>query len=161
MSSETSITPTTFVLDVDGVMTSGQFIYSSEGKQFKIFGPHDSDGLKMISQFVKIQFITADKRGYDITKRRIVDDMGYELELVSESQRSKFFQDNYDLSKTVFMGDGYFDAEVLRNCALGIAPKNARVEALSAADYVTPSESAKGAVMDACIYLMERFFDFE
>ena len=27
-----------FVLDVDGVMTSGQFLYSESGKEYKIFG---------------------------------------------------------------------------------------------------------------------------
>ena len=37
-----------FILDVDGVMTSGQFIYGSSGKCFKIFGPDDSDGLSIL-----------------------------------------------------------------------------------------------------------------
>ena len=34
-----------FLLDVDGVMTTGQFLYSKDGKDYKVFGPHDSDGL--------------------------------------------------------------------------------------------------------------------
>ena len=29
--------PTHIIIDVDGVMTTGQFIYSNLGKQFKIF----------------------------------------------------------------------------------------------------------------------------
>ena len=32
------IKPKIFLLDVDGVMTNGQFLYSSKGKSFKIFG---------------------------------------------------------------------------------------------------------------------------
>ena len=46
--------PTHVIIDVDGVMTTGQFIYSNKGKQFKIFGAHDSDGLKFLSNFFKI-----------------------------------------------------------------------------------------------------------
>ena len=46
-----------FVLDVDGVMTTGQFLYDSKGKAYKIFGPHDADGLKLIRDKVNIYFI--------------------------------------------------------------------------------------------------------
>ena len=45
------------VIDVDGVMTTGQFLYSSDGKSHKIFGPHDADGLKLIKGKVNIIFI--------------------------------------------------------------------------------------------------------
>lgn len=143
-----------FVLDVDGVMTTGQFIYTADGKVAKIFGAHDADGLKLIRDKVQIQFITADKRGYDITKKRIVDDMGYKLTLVSESERYKFIEE-LGFDSTIFMGDGYFDAPIIKKCALGIAPANARAEAIKAADFTTHSRSAEGAVMDACLYIKE------
>ena len=51
------------IIDVDGVMTTGQFLYSSKGKEYKIFGPHDTDGLKIIKDKINIVFISADKRG--------------------------------------------------------------------------------------------------
>ena len=38
--------PSLIILDVDGVMTSGKFLYSSKGKIFKEFGAHDNDGIK-------------------------------------------------------------------------------------------------------------------
>ena len=37
-----------FLLDVDGVMTTGQFLYSEEGKVFKVFGAHDHDRLNLL-----------------------------------------------------------------------------------------------------------------
>ena len=46
-----------FVLDVDGVLTDGTFYYSEKGKIMKKFGPHDSDGLKLIADLIKIEFI--------------------------------------------------------------------------------------------------------
>ena len=76
-----------FILDVDGVMTTGQFLYDSNGKAFKIFGPDDSDGLKILSEHINIHFVSADKRGFEISKKRIVDDLGYDLDLVSSAER--------------------------------------------------------------------------
>ena len=37
------IKPITFLLDVDGVLNNGNFIYTSKGKFGKIFGPDDND----------------------------------------------------------------------------------------------------------------------
>ena len=71
-----------FILDVDGVLTTGQFIYSNNGKIYKIFGPDDSDALNILKKYINILFVTADLRGYGISKKRIVDDMGHKLELV-------------------------------------------------------------------------------
>ena len=94
------------IFDVDGVMTTGHFLYSSNGKEYKIFGPHDNDGIKMIRGIVEILFVTADKRGYPITERRIVDDMGQKLCLVSEDERYDFIEARYGMSNVVYMGDG-------------------------------------------------------
>ena len=55
------------------------------------------------------------------------------------------------------MADGYFDAPILRRCLIGIAPASARREAREAVDYVRPSSAGEGAVLDACLYLQERF----
>ena len=47
----------TFVLAVDGVMTTGQFLYSKLGKEYKIFGQHDNDGIKMLKKKIQKKFI--------------------------------------------------------------------------------------------------------
>mgnify|MGYP001449945127 CR=1 FL=1 len=140
--------PSNLIIDVDGVMTTGQFIYSNAGKQFKIFGAHDSDGLKLLKNHFKITFITADKRGYRITKKRIVDDLEYDLKLISEEDRYEFCN-KIGFKKIIFIGDGIHDAKILKKCFFGIAPKNARIEAKNSASYITPSRSAEGAVLDA------------
>ena len=148
-----------FLLDVDGVMTTGQFLYSQDGKEYKVFGPHDNDGLKLIKDKLTIKFITADKRGYPITEKRIVYDMGFELELVSEEDRFEYIKENYGFHNLIYMGDGYHDAKILKASMFGIAPKNARKEARDAADYVTESNSGEGAVIDACLEISRNFFE--
>ena len=151
-------TPTDFVIDVDGVMTTGQFLYSADGKLYKIFGAHDSDGLKLIRNLINITFITADRRGFGISKKRIVDDMGYELKLVSEEDRLEFMKKNFKLKNTIFMGDGIFDSLIIKESFFGIAPSSARIEAIEVANYVTKSSGGNGAVLDACLEINKRFF---
>ena len=58
-------------MDVDGVMTDGKFIYSDKGKIYKIFGAHDSDGLKLIKNKMSILFVTTDLRGLRFQKKNL------------------------------------------------------------------------------------------
>jgi len=146
------------IIDVDGVMTTGQFLYSSKGKEYKIFGAHDSDGLKLIKDKINILFITADKRGFLISKKRIKD-MNHEIKLITEGRRYEFVKENFGFENTIYIGDGIFDAPLIRDCLFGIAPANARIEAKKWADYITPSKSAEGAVCDACIKINKVFFE--
>ena len=60
--------PKIFIIDVDGVMTDGKFYYTKQGKVMKCFGADDNDALKLLSNYIKIRFVTGDKRGYLITK---------------------------------------------------------------------------------------------
>jgi len=62
------IVPKNFIIDVDGVMTDGQFHYSVDGKVMKVFGPEDSDALSLIKDYFVIHFVTGDKRGFEISK---------------------------------------------------------------------------------------------
>lgn len=148
---------TKLIMDVDGVLSTGHMVYGADGKMFKLFGPHDKDGLKIVKQYLSdITFITADKTGWDITYRRIVTDWGYDhnqLVLVSEEDRMSYFENNCDFDTTAFIADGYHDAPILKRVKLGIAPASARIEAKDAADYVTPSDAGSGAVLDACLYI--------
>ena len=43
--------PKFFLLDVDGVITSGQFLYSKRGKIYKVFGPDDQ-----IDAYIALKF---------------------------------------------------------------------------------------------------------
>ncbi len=156
---ETSNNPIThFIFDIDGVFTTGQFLYTVDGKFAKVFGPHDNDGIKLLTPFLKIQAISADVRGWSITKKRIVDDMGLQLDQVSEAERLGWFQKNFDLTRTIYMGDGLHDAKVFEHVAYSIAPANAFYVAREKASFVTRSKSGEGAVAEACLHVMEKFF---
>lgn len=152
------IKPCVLILDVDGVMTTGHFFYTSEGKVMKIFGPDDNDGLSLLKQFIDIRFITGDKKGLPITSKRIVDDMNFPLDVVSTIRRVDWIKERYPLEKVIYMGDGIFDHYVMREVGYSIAPANSDKLAKQHADYVTERSGGDRAVAEACLHIMEKFF---
>ena len=98
-----------FILDVDGVMTTGQFLYSRDGKVMKVFGPDDNDALTMLKPYIEIRFVTADENGLPISHKRISEDMNFQLDLVGTIKRLDWIKDRYNPQEVIYMGDGIFD----------------------------------------------------
>lgn len=150
-----------FVVDVDGVMTTGQFLYDENGKAYKIFGPDDSDGLKILDQLIKIKFVSADARGFNISKKRILDDMGYSIDLVSSNDRLGWIKERYDPAKVIYMGDGFFDYKIMKGVGYSIAPANADINAKKYSNYITERNGGDRAVAEACIHIASKFFNYK
>ena len=150
--------PKVFILDVDGVMTTGEFYYTEEGKVMKVFGPDDHDGLTLLKPHMEIRFITGDSKGFAISKKRIVDDMSFPLDLVSTVRREEWIRSQYDPADVIFMGDGIFDHYVLRMVGYAIAPANADASAKKFSHYVCQRSGGDRAVAEACLHVLERFF---
>ena len=150
--------PECLILDVDGVMTTGHFFYSSEGKCIKCFGPDDNDGLSLLKPFIEIRFVTGDKKGFDISKKRIVDDMNYKLDLVSTIRRIDWISSKYSTEKVIYMGDGIFDHYVMKKVGYSIAPSNADKLAKEYAQFVTERKGGERAVAEACLHILDKFF---
>lgn len=151
-------TPKHFIVDVDGVLTTGQFYYSAEGKVMKVFGPDDNDGLSLLRGLLDIRFVTGDKRGFAISHKRITEDMGYSLELVSTIRRIDWIREHGDPARTIYMGDGIFDHYVMRQVGYSIAPANAHPLARQYASHTTLARGGSGAVAEAALHILERFF---
>lgn len=148
-----------FILDVDGVMTDGRYYYTTEGKVMKTFGPDDHDALLLLKSHVHICFVTGDRKGFEISKKRIEEDMKFPLTLVSTFERAKWMRDSgFDLEKTIYMGDGIFDAMVFNEVAYSIAPANAFYTTKEKANFVTRSVGGDSAVAEACLHILEKFF---
>jgi len=151
--------PKFFILDVDGVMTTGHFLYTPEGKSLKIFGPDDNDGLSLLNSFLSIHFVTGDRKGFPISQKRIVEDMKYPLDLVSTIRRIDWIRERHDPAEVIYMGDGIFDHYVMKEVGYSIAPANADSNAKAHADFVTKRSGGDRAVAEACLHILEKFFD--
>ena len=148
--------PSVFILDVDGVLTSGEFLYSSDGKVMKIFGPDDNDALSLLKRYIEIRFITGDKKGFPISKKRIVDHMGFELDLVSTIHRIDWISERYNPQNVIYMGDGIFDHYVMTQVGYSLAPANADRNAKSKSCYVTERTGGDRAVAEACLHILAK-----
>ena len=67
-------------------------------------------------------------------------------------------KETHGFQNLIYMGDGYHDAKILNESMFGIAPQNGRKEAKDAADYVTQSNAGEGAVLDACLEIISKYF---
>ena len=139
-------------------MTDGRFYYGAEGKLFKVFGPDDHDALLLLKPHLQVQFVSADKRGFEISKRRISDDMNFPLTLVSSCERLAWLSGQAPLQEVAYMGDGMVDRKVLKAVGYGIVPANGHEMAKSAARFVTVASGGDRAVCEACLHLLRHFF---
>ena len=146
------------ILDVDGVLTSGSFIYSAEGKMFKCFGPDDNDAISLLAKFIKVRCITGDRKGFEISRRRIVEDMNLRLDLVSTIKRTSWIADQYELAEVIYMGDGIFDHYVMKRVSYSIATNDSDSNAKKYANFVTKRNGGNRAVAEACMHIMKKFF---
>lgn len=147
-----------FILDVDGILTDGCFYYSENGKILKKFGPDDNDALKLLEPFIEIRFISGDKRGFNITKKRI-EDMKYPIDLVSTSKRIDWIKERYNPKEVIYMGDGIFDCMVMKETGYNIATSDSDEFAKKSADYITKRTGGHRAVAEASLHLLEKFFE--
>lgn len=148
-----------FILDVDGVFTDGKFYYTIDGKVMKKFGPEDNDALSLLTGKLHIHTVSGDKNGFAITKKRIADDMKLPLDLVSTFERIEWIRERFNPAETIYMGDGIFDPLVFKYVAYSIAPSNAFSKTKAQADFVTEARGGEGAVAEACLHILEKFFD--
>lgn len=150
--------PKHFLIDVDGVMTTGQFFYTKDGKVMKIFGPDDHDALLLLKPYMEIRFVTGDRRGFEISKRRIVDDMKFPLDLISTIDRIDWIRSQWKPEDVVYMGDGVMDVRVFSAVGYSICPGDGFYLARDKAGFVTTHPGGNRAVADACIHLLQKFF---
>ena len=124
-----------------------------------IFGSDDHDAITLLKPYLQIHFVTGDHRGFDISKSRIVDDMNMPLDLVSTITRIEWIKKRWNPKEVVYMGDGIFDHFVMQKVAYSIAPSNADRLAKKFANYVTERKGGDRAVAEACLHLLEIFFE--
>jgi 3-deoxy-D-manno-octulosonate 8-phosphate phosphatase (KDO 8-P phosphatase) len=147
-----------FVLDVDGTLTDGKMYYTKEGKVMKSFGCDDFDALRVLSQKVQLQFITADKKGFDIVKKR-AEEMQIHLELVSNKPKERWawIKQTFPDRPVIYMGDGIFDFFCLEQADLSFTVKDALPHTKQMADIVIDRRGGDRAVAEAVIKIDELY----
>lgn len=150
-----------FVLDVDGTLTDGKMYYTEQGKWMKAFGCDDWDALKEVNKFAELCFVTGDKKGFEIVRTRIEKEMNFNLYLVSHKPKERWdwIENKFPNRPIIFMGDGVFDWYSLSKCDYGITTNDALDHVKVKADFITIRSGGNRAVAEACVNIMEKFFE--
>ncbi|MGE4560688.1 MAG: KdsC family phosphatase [Desulfobulbus sp.] len=146
------------LLDVDGVLTDGSLIYSSDGVEAKCFNTQDGLGLRLLQDSgVSVGIITA--RTSPMVERRARD---LRLAHVFQGQEDKLTAYESILRETglrppqtAYMGDDLMDLPILNRVGLAAAPANAVAEIRQRVHYTAERRGGAGAVREVCDLILE------
>jgi len=145
------------VLDVDGVLTDGTFVFHGDHGETKAFHASDGLGLRLLMDAgVKVAFLTGrdspsvSRRGKELGVHAVLQ--GRSDKLAGLAELCKRF--GVELEDSAYMGDDLVDVAAMHAAGLGAAPADARCEAREVADWIAPSAGGRGAVRDLCEHLL-------
>lgn len=144
---------TTFIFDVDGVMTDGSVIALESGEQPRIFNVRDGYGInRAIRLGYRVAIISAQNQ---VGVRKRLEYLGVSDIYIGTSPDGKlpvykkYIADNgLTEDEVVFMGDDLPDWEVMKTGVMGACPADSAEEIIEIADYVSPKNGGQGAVRD-------------
>ncbi len=142
---------TTFIFDVDGVLTNSQLLVQEDGSLLRMMNVRDGYAIKRaIEVGFQVCVITGGKSMGVVERLRGlgVVDIYYGVSDKVETYRE--FMDLYELddANVLFMGDDVPDYEVMRLVGLPACPQDACAEILSIAKYVSHRGGGAGAARD-------------
>jgi len=152
------------VLDVDGVLTNGDLLYSQSGEHGKTFYVQDGLGMKLIMQHgIDVAIITGKQS--DIVTHRM-QALGIKHVFQNKTHKLPVYEEllntlNLDDSQVAYMGDDLPDLALICRAGVGIAVPNACDIVKQHADMITKNPGGHGAVREVCDALLQAQGHFE
>lgn len=140
------------ILDVDGVMTSGQLPLGSDGSEIKTFYVQDGGAIRLWQQFGGRVAIISGRRSQAVLARAKDLDIAFVIQGVADklpAYESICRENSMSDESVSFMGDDLLDIPPMRRCGYPIAPANALPMVKRVARYVTRRSGGRGAVAEA------------
>lgn len=141
------------ISDVDGVLTDGQLIFDSQGKELKSFNAHDGFGITML-QSTGIVFAIITKRTSEALTHRAKN---LKLTHVYQGQEDKRVAYKDLLKKltvtdeqVAYIGDDLTDLALIRHVGLGATVADAPAIMHEHADWISQHPGGRGAVRELC-----------
>lgn len=146
------------ILDVDGILTNGKKLYSSDGKVVgKFFCDLDFTAIKIFKSLnIKVIFLSGDKTINEIVARNRNIDFFYSRKGKISTDKFlflDFFIKKYSvkINEICFFGDDIFDKNLLNNVGISVVPCNSPTYLKRNADIVLNGNSGE--------YLVKEFLD--
>ena len=147
------------LLDVDGVLTDGTVRCTAGGDEEKSLFMRDVDAVfDARRRGLRVGLVTGEETPLvDFIARRLV------IEVIAQGAKDKLAAirkvaeaEGIGLDAVCYVGDGDRDAPALAAVGLGLAPRDASIEAKRAAAVVLTSPGGRGAVAEAMRLVLQR-----
>lgn len=146
------------VLDVDGVLTDGRLFYGARGESLKAFHVRDGHGIKQMAEAgITVAIISGRKsaavarRAKELGIRHVTQGSSDKLAALTRLIRTC----SLSFEQCACVGDDSPDVPMLRAAGLAIAVADAHRDALAVAHLVTTLPGGRGAVREACDWLLD------
>jgi 3-deoxy-D-manno-octulosonate 8-phosphate phosphatase (KDO 8-P phosphatase) len=152
------------LLDVDGVLTSGQVIYNDTGQETKVFHVRDGLGIRMLMEAGLTVGIVTGRRSMALVHR--CKNLG--IHLLKDGIRDKaaalediLKETGVPLSATAFVGDDLPDLPIMHRVGVPIAVGDAHDLVKQAAIMTTQAMGGRGAVREISERILQARGDWE
>ena len=142
---------TTLLFDVDGVLTDGKVIITTEGEMYRQMDTKDGYALKCaLDAGLKIVIISG---GTNEGVRNRLKALGvYDIYFGAHHKLDAYqdILDNYDLKpeNMLYMGDDVPDIPVMEKVGVSCCPQDAVTDVLQISDYISPKKGGEGCVRE-------------
>ena len=142
---------TTFIFDVDGVLTDGNVILESSGEMVRTM--HTKDGYALQHAVKKGYHIVIISGGSSIMVKKRLEGLGIKYIFLGKDQKLPVLNEhlkkhNISLNQVLYMGDDIPDLPCLKMVGISSCPKDASVEVREVCDYISHINGGKGCVRD-------------
>lgn len=139
------------VVDVDGVLTDGGIVYTSDGVELKRFHVRDGSALKLWNQDGRRSAVITGRRSPLVEVRAAELGVQFVYQGASDkmtSYRELLARSGASPAEVCYVGDDLPDLPLLRHCGLAVAVADACPEARADAHYVARQAGGRGAVRE-------------
>jgi 3-deoxy-D-manno-octulosonate 8-phosphate phosphatase (KDO 8-P phosphatase) len=152
------------LLDVDGVLTTGEVIYDDAGQETKVFNVRDGLGLRLLMEAgLKVGIVTGRRSMALVHRCRNLN-----VTLLRDGVRDKaaalqsiLKETGVTSADTAFVGDDLPDLPIMRRVGVPIAVGDAHEQVKQAAVYTTRAEGGRGAVREISERILKARGDWE
>ena len=148
------------LLDVDGVLTDGELLYSETGEALKRFSTRDGLGITLLRKIGIVLGIVSGRdsnivayRAKELAINHLYQGVSDKLKVVTSLIEE--LRLNWD--QVAYMGDDLIDIEVLKKVGLSACPCDAIDQVINICDFVSAKPGGKGAVREFADLVLQNF----
>ncbi len=146
------------VMDVDGVLTDGQMIFTNQGDELKCFDVKDGTGITLAHRAGLLTAILTGKCSQIVARRAEQLGISYcRQDLRDKLQAYEAMKEEKGLAdeEIAYIGDDLIDIPAMRRAGLAVAVADAVEEVKAEAHLITRRSGGKGAVRETVEFILK------